>query len=298
MRSWVALVKREFLEHRGAFLYAPAIITLVVVVVLAVAVMFNQPEIAADAGDMPGSVKFFEAAFMASFLLWSVYLLIALFFYYSDAFHADRRNNSMLFWKSMPKSDLQMLGSKVLAGYTVFPLAIGAWIMVSGVIVYLFAQVIDMIVVFYTAPNFMEFINSYMQILVAGVVYALIALLWYAPVFGWAAFLGTLFKRWSMPLFFAIPAIAVLLERVINIRNFTYESQILKFIKFRLEMVGEDPQDFDPEVWIMQQDAVSAWELIKFAISQTDWLNMGIGIAILAGFIYLASEYRRRLIDA
>lgn len=144
----------------------------------------------------------------------------------------------------------------------------------------------------------MEFINSYMQILIAGVVYVLIALLWYAPIFGWAAFLGTLFKRWSMPLFFVIPALAVLLERVINIRNFAYESQILKFIQFRLEMNGEDIEAFDPEVWVMQQDAISALELIKYALSQIDWLHMGIGIGMLAGFIYLASEYRRRILDA
>jgi len=298
MRSWVALVKREFLEHRGAFFYAPAIITLTVVIVLSIAIMMNQPGIAEDAGDMPGSVRFFEAAFMASFLLWGVYLLISLFFYFSDAFHADRRNNSMLFWKSMPKSDLEILGSKVIAGYTVFPLAIGAWALVTGVIVYAFAHVIDLIVVFYTAPNLLEFLNSYIQIAVAAAFYVLIALFWYAPIFGWAAFLGTLFKRWSIPLFFVIPALAVLLERLINIQNWTYQSQILRFIQFRLELVGEDPEQFDPEVWIRQTDAVSALELIKFGLSQIDWLHMGIGIAMLAGFVYLASEYRRRLLDA
>ncbi|GLQ18798.1 hypothetical protein [Maritalea porphyrae] len=298
MRSWVALVKREFLEHRGAFLYAPAIITLVVTTVLAIAILMNQPEFAAEAGEMPGSVLFYEVTFMATFLLWAMYMLIALFFYFSDAFHSDRRNNSMLFWKSMPKSDLEILGSKVLSGYTIFPLAIGFWVMVTGVIAYVFAQVIDMVVVFYTAPSIMQFINSYIQVLLVGSFYALIALLWYAPIFGWAAFLGTLFKRWSIPLFFVIPALAVLLERVINIRDLAYESQILRFIQFRLEMVGEDDVSFDPEVWIMSNTKIDAWGMISYGFTQIDWLHMVIGWAILGGFIYLASEYRRRLIEA
>ena len=35
---------------------------------------------------------------------------VALFFYFADAFSADRRNNSMLFWKSMPVSRFQDAG--------------------------------------------------------------------------------------------------------------------------------------------------------------------------------------------
>jgi len=298
MRSWVALVKREFLEHRGAYVIAPGVITLIVAVVLSIGVIFNQPEIATDVGEMPGSIRLYEAAYMASFLLWSVYLLIALFFYFSDAFHADRRHNSLLFWKSMPKSDLEILGSKVAAGFTVLPLAIGAWAMVTGLIAYIFANVLGLITVFYSAPNFLQFINSYIQITIAGAFYVLVALLWYAPIFGWAAFLGTVFKRWSIPLVFVIPALAVLLERVVNIRDLAYESQILNFILFRLEMIGEDPDTFEPEKWILGTDSISAWELISYALGQIDWLHMGIGILMLGGFVYLASEYRRRLLDA
>ena len=54
-------------------------------------------------------------------VLWFVYLMVALFFYFADAFNADRRNNAMLFWKSMPQSDFKMLMSKMLAGMTILP---------------------------------------------------------------------------------------------------------------------------------------------------------------------------------
>ena len=45
--------------------------------------------------------------------LWLAYLAVALFFYFGDAFSADRRNNAMLFWKSMPVSDLKILRQQV-----------------------------------------------------------------------------------------------------------------------------------------------------------------------------------------
>ncbi len=71
--------------------------------------------------EIGGTLKFYELAFMASIAGWTFYLLITLFFYYADAFSADKRNNAMLFWKSMPVSDLKVLSSKMVAGLTVFP---------------------------------------------------------------------------------------------------------------------------------------------------------------------------------
>ena len=298
MKPWLALVKREFLEHRGAFLYAPAVILAVVSAVVTIGIVTNDPDFQESVTNLPGSVQFFEAALVATIFLWCVYLVIALLFYFSDAFHADRRNNALLFWKSMPKTDLEILGSKVVSGYTVFPLAIGFWMLATSVVLYIVAHLIGAMTILYTAPNPLEFLNSLFQIGVAAIVYIVIALLWYAPIFGWAAFLGTLFKRWSIPLFFVIPAVAVLIERVINIRDLDYQSKVLEFIMFRVEMAGEEPSNFDPEVWIMQDKTASAPELISYALSQVDWMHTGIGIILLGGFVYLASEYRRRLIEA
>jgi ABC-2 type transport system permease protein len=298
MKPWMALVKREFLEHRGAFVIAPAVITAIVAIVVSIGILTNEPEFQLSIDNMPGSVQFFEAAFVAASFLWAIYLMIALLFYFSDAFHADRRNNALLFWKSMPKSDLEILGSKTLAGYTIFPLVIFGWMLVSSLVLYVFSHLVGAITVLYTAPNPIEFLNSVFQIGISALVYLALALLWYAPLFGWAAFLGTLFKRWSIPLFFVIPAIAVLLERVVNIRQLNYESRILEFITFRLEMTGEEPQNFDPEVWILQDKSASATDLIAYAFTNIDWLHMVIGWAILGLFVYLAAEYRRRLIEA
>ena len=39
-------------------------------------------------------------------------------------------------------------------------------------------------------------------------------------------------------------------------------------------------------------------ELLKLVLSTAEWLEMGIGLAVTAGVVYLASEYRRRRIGA
>ena len=74
----------------------------------------------------------FEVGFLGMGALWFVYLMAALFFYYADAFNADRRNNAMFFWKSMPLSDFKILSSKMLAGLTIFPALIFGWLRIRS----------------------------------------------------------------------------------------------------------------------------------------------------------------------
>ena len=133
MKALTALIHREFLEHRGAFLYAPLVILGVFTLVMVSAIGFDK--VGPRGFPMTvTSIKLFETAYLFTSALWFAYLLITLFFYFADAFSADRRNNAMLFWKSMPVSDFKVLGSKMLAGGTFFPaLIVGA--IVAGMLV-------------------------------------------------------------------------------------------------------------------------------------------------------------------
>src|SRR5689334_8996170 len=103
-KSWRALLTREFLEHRVSFLWAP----LGILVLLAIAGIssLSLNRFAALAEEfIPYSLKIFEIGYLLLLALWLFYLAVAMFFYFGDAFSADRRNNAMLFWKSMPVSD-------------------------------------------------------------------------------------------------------------------------------------------------------------------------------------------------
>jgi uncharacterized membrane protein len=58
------------------------------------------------------ALKIYELGYLVLLALWLAYLAVALFFYFGDAFSADRRNNAMLFWKSMPITDAKILTSR------------------------------------------------------------------------------------------------------------------------------------------------------------------------------------------
>src|SRR6202012_4487377 len=78
--------------------------------------------------------RIFDTGYFAIAILWGGYLFVALFFYFADAFNADRRNNQMFFWKSMPQSDFRILMSKLTAGLTILPLLVFGALLLTGLI--------------------------------------------------------------------------------------------------------------------------------------------------------------------
>ena len=101
LTSWRALFVREYLEHRMAFLWAP--IGIVGLLTLAALSSIGLKRIQVfDEIPFFAALKVFELGYLVLLALWLAYLGVALFFYFGDAFSADRRNNAMLFWKSMP----------------------------------------------------------------------------------------------------------------------------------------------------------------------------------------------------
>ncbi len=91
MKSLLALVRREFLEHRGAFFYAPGAILAVMTVVMFAGVTLGRYEAVQKVGEITGA-KGFEFGFLALSGLWMAYLIAALFFYFADAFSAGARS--------------------------------------------------------------------------------------------------------------------------------------------------------------------------------------------------------------
>ena len=133
MRAYIALIKREFLEHRGAFVYVPAILLIVLSAIILIASASGNASFSLPPIPLPGPAAIYQAAIGGAFLLWSVYLLVGLFFYYADSFSADRHNNALLFWKSMPQSDFKVLSSKAVSGITIFLALIAAFALATGV---------------------------------------------------------------------------------------------------------------------------------------------------------------------
>jgi len=98
MKAFVALVHRELIEHRGAFLLGPLL--LVAILLGATILAFTVGRVDARfSGAMltVAPLRIYEMGFLGFGIGWALYLMATLFFYAADGFAADKRNNAMLF---------------------------------------------------------------------------------------------------------------------------------------------------------------------------------------------------------
>ncbi|HEY2799082.1 MAG TPA: hypothetical protein VGI85_00680, partial [Chthoniobacterales bacterium] len=105
------------------------------------------------------------------------------FFYCLDALYGERRDRSVLFWKSLPVSDLTTVLSKVTVPLVIIPLVSFAIIVVTQFIMMLISTValLPAGLALTTWTNFNLFQHSLILL------YGLIAIaLWHAPIYGWA----------------------------------------------------------------------------------------------------------------
>ncbi len=318
MKAFFALMRREAIEHRGPFFYAPLLV-FGVLTLMVIGALFTSSSrfefwvtarerlseltgVLADSGGATAEQlqRLFGMVYTIGYggagYLWWAFLLIGLFFYCADAFNADRRNNAMLFWKSMPQSDLKILGSKLGAAMLLFPAMIFVAVLASGFVVFggiaAAAQVNPLVLL----P---QAVDTYVQVTLGQIGWFVLGILWYAPWFAWVGLLSTMVGRWSIPLAFLVPALLVLLENLllddVPGARWGYVAQYLqqRFTfgldeaqSARLVLGAEGPERFDGIAFVGQLAA------------NIDWPQMAIGIAFAAAALYAASEYRRRVLAA
>jgi ABC-2 type transport system permease protein len=138
------LMKREYWEHRGGFFWAPiwastVLLTLVMIGMFAavwhtsgrangeihVGVPLKKLLSKIPAEEMSKLGMGIDAGLAGFWLVLQIVLFFVLFFYLIGALYDDRRDRSILFWKSLPISDSQTVLSKVLMAAFVAPLL--AW---------------------------------------------------------------------------------------------------------------------------------------------------------------------------
>jgi ABC-2 type transport system permease protein len=135
MKTMKWLIKREMWEHKGMLVWAPAVIAALVAVMALVAASFDK-NISINGDGSPSQilsvtlegkvrtqvVETMAQAYMASSAPVLLVLGVLVFFYCLGALHDERRDRSLLFWKSLPVSDSMTVLSKVLLAAVVAPL--------------------------------------------------------------------------------------------------------------------------------------------------------------------------------
>jgi ABC-2 type transport system permease protein len=216
--------------------------------------------------------NFAEALIMAAAILVSV-------FYCLDALHGERRDRSILFWKSLPVSDLTTVLSKASVPILILPLiAFAITVVLKGIILVLSSAVLQAnglsaaVVWDHTPLLQMSGMLFYHLVVFHG--------LFYAPIYAWLL----LVSAWARRLVFvwaALPLIAIgLVEKVaFNTRHFA------NLLQYRI--------DGGPKVPVLMSSEMTAHPatlgLAGFLVSP----GMLIGLAVAAAFLAAAVRVRR-----
>lgn len=159
MNTMKWLVKREYWEHKGGFFWAPLIASAIYILMSLVGVAigqqaetegfdFNLSHIVAEVSDPTKANEVSQAVqfvFQTIGLMPMVVTIFVVFFYCIGTLYDERKDKSILFWKSLPTSDRDSIFAKLISAIVLAPL-IGTIIAIATSFV-LFA-IISLIVMF------------------------------------------------------------------------------------------------------------------------------------------------------
>ncbi len=315
LRTFVWLLRREYWESRRGFLWAQfwaaaSILIITVLGIIAGEVMkarmgaqvdvnlgVSLTQILRDATthDADQLVKALDATMLLFGIIAAVVLFFVVFFYLLGALYDDRKDRSVLFWKSLPLSDTGTVLSKVAAGIVIAPL-IATGIVLAG---YLGAQVIVSLWLLIHAVNPLplwmqaEPYGMWLRLLVMVPINAL----WALPTVGWLLFWSAAVR--SKPFLWAIivPIIAGVLNFWIGLLGLPH----IRHEFFWGDIVGRLLLSVIPASWI-EPDAQGLRFRSPHDLAAIDWPSMGhaltmpqmwIGVAVGAALIAAAIWFRR-----
>jgi ABC-2 type transport system permease protein len=199
-------IRRELWENRS--IYAAPVVTACIMLFGFLVSTITLPHrmraaIAGDPGTLHGVVEM-PYDMTAGLILVTAFLVGV--FYCLDALYGERRDRSILFWKSLPVSDRTTVLAKAAIPLVVLPLFSYALILVTQLIL----LIVNTIMLLGSPTHLAAFYQSlkFFQLSVA-LLYAVIAIaLWHAPVYCWLLLVSGWAKRatflWAVMPFLAI----------------------------------------------------------------------------------------------
>jgi len=135
MSRFIWLIRREIWEHKAIWV-APLIVIACLVLLVVTGNVHLGPIGTMDGGAALGKFtpdvqqKLLLIAYAGLALVVDMVMGIIAFFYALDSLYADRRDRSVLFWKSLPLSDSETVLSKFAVAAVVIPLVslLGAFV--------------------------------------------------------------------------------------------------------------------------------------------------------------------------
>ena len=306
------LLKREFWENRGGFLWAPliagAIFSFLYLLMAIIGSIAGRKSMGENGFVINGSSEevskavgaFGDGVLLAGVLLACVVLAFVVFFYALGSLYDDRRDRSVLFWKSLPVSDAKMVLSKTLWALVLAPIAAVAIGIVIGLVLWIISALT--LTVNGLGAGTAVFTDSHPVRIIGGVLSSLpVYIMWALPTIGWLM----LCSAWarSKPFLWAVllPVLTSVIASMTSILpGFDVRHDLVWYTLVYRGLLSVVPgawyptishNQADPNVDIETPDQLAnaidlttSWQ----AFATVDlWIGVVFGVACLAGAIYL-----------
>ena len=217
MNRMLWLVRREVWEHKAIWVAPAIVIGCLVLLVLTGNVHLGPIGESGDAAifDVPPELqrRLLVIVYAGLALVMFMVMGIEAFFYSIDSLYADRRDRSVLFWKSLPLSDLETVLSKFAVAIVVIPLVALAASLVAQLVIAAGGSV--RLAMMGLPGSLMWAPEALFGGFTVALLWCVTAMLWYAPVVGYLMLASAWAPRGPF-LWAVLPPVALwVLERVV-----------------------------------------------------------------------------------
>jgi ABC-2 type transport system permease protein len=273
-------VRRELWENRSVWI-APLAVAILATLAFFVTLPGLPGSVRALAGpDMENAHLTVHGPYGVAAMLGFATAFVVGIFYCLDSLHGERRDRSILFWKSLPVSDRTTVLAKASIPLVVLPLVVFAF----TAAVFLIMMLVGTAVVAATGAS-VGMLWHHAQPFESGftVLYAVIVLaLWHAPIYGWLLLVSGWARRTAL-LWAVLPFVAVAgVERILfGTTRFAYFLQdlLLGWVSRAFAFQNDDAMG----------DMLGALTPATFLSTPSLW----IGLAFTAACLSLAIRLRR-----
>jgi ABC-2 type transport system permease protein len=287
-RTLATLVRREFWEHRSLWIAPLALAALVAISAFWIHTDFDSHDVERGWAPTQGrnAVALFTIAQWALSMPLYIAMLFVLFFYALDCLYAERKDRSILFWKSMPVSDGMTVASKALTALVLVPFGVFLLALVTGIVFSLFYGVR---VSMGGAPLVLSWdVLEWLRGQAAMLLLLIAAVLWYAPAVA-ALMLLSAWSRRNPFVWLTVPALAPLLEYMVFRTHY-----IWSFYHYRRYGIWD-------AIGIAHTDIITKHGIHPFGdlLQEVNWrgafLNpdLWLGVAVAGALLYAAARIRR-----
>lgn len=270
-------VRRELWENRSIYL-APAAVAGVVLLGFLIGALHlpGRMRAALALAPMEQIEQIMQPYRLAGLMIMAIEVAVAVF-YCLDALHSERRDRSILFWKSLPVSDATVVLSKMSIPVLILPLIAFAVTVAVQWIMLLTHTAILLVSGVTVAPLWSQVPWFQMSVML---LYHLVALhgFWFAPIYAWLLLVSGWARR-VVFLWAALPLVAIAVIEKIAFNSSHFAAVLQGYV-----MGGPGSNDLTAAGGPMTHP-LTLVTIGDFLASPSLWMALAITAALLAGAI-------------